>query len=245
LNPVPQNESPSVWRRFGREGADIWRLGWAHVLQRWWQFLLIIGIGMAVVFLDRLGGWEDQLLQNIRQPENDTLTRLAKFLSSFGDVIWALLVAVILMGYGLTFGAPRWRQVGWACFIAVIASTIIVNIFRPVLGRARPHTGLPGEFHGPTMNSKFFGFPSGHATSAFAPAAAVAVAAPVVGVPCLIFASSVSWSRMQLNRHRPLDVMTGAALGTLIGLCFGSVVEGSRWKLRKGQISKLQTPNSK
>jgi membrane-associated phospholipid phosphatase len=243
VNPAPQNRTPSVWRRFGHEGWFIWRLGWGQVLRRWWQFLLIVGVGMILVFADR-AGFENQLLQNIRQPENETLTRFAKFLSSFGDVIWALLLAIILAGYGLAFGAPRWRQVGWACLIAVLASTIIVNLFRPTLGRARPHTGLPGEFHGPTLNSKFFGFPSGHASSAFAPAVAVAVAAPVVGVPCLIFASSVSWSRMQLNRHRPLDVMTGAALGTLIGLCFGSVVEGARSKL-KGKNSKIQTPKSK
>lgn len=230
--PAPQTKSVSPWRRYGHEGLLIWRLGLANLALRWWEFLLIVGIGALLVLADR-GGWEGQLLQRIRQPDNEFLTRTAKFLSEFGDVIWALLLATVLFAQGFAFGCPRWRQVAWACFLAVVASTIIVNVFRPTLGRARPNTGLPGDFHGPTLDSKFFGFPSGHATSAFAPAAAVAAAAPVIGVPCLIFAGGVSWSRMQLNRHRPLDVMTGAALGTLIGLCFGSAVDGAKFRLRR------------
>lgn len=230
--PAPQTKSVSPWRRYGHEGLLIWRLGLANLALRWWQFLLIVGLGALLVLADR-GGWEGQLLQQIRQPDNESLTRTAKFLSEFGDVIWALLLAAVLFAQGVAFGCPRWRQVAWACFLAVVASTIIVNLFRPTLGRARPNTGLPGDFHGPTLDSRFFGFPSGHATSAFAPAAAVAAAAPVIGVPCLIFAGGVSWSRMQLNRHRPLDVMTGAALGTLIGLCFGSAVDGAKFRLRR------------
>jgi membrane-associated phospholipid phosphatase len=55
----------------------------------------------------------------------------------------------------------------------------------------------------------------------------------LIGVPCLIFAGGVSWSRLQLNHHHPLDVMTGAALGTLIGLCFGSAVDGAKFRLRR------------
>lgn len=224
----------SAWQRHAHEALLLWRLGLSHLVQRWWQLLLIVGLGAALVIGDA-ERWDDQLLQTIRQPDNEALTGAARFLSSFGDVIWAILLAIALFAYGVLFGSPRWRQVAWVCLLSVVASTVIVNLFRPTLGRARPSTELPGDFHGPTLNSKFHGFPSGHATSAFAPAAAVAAAAPIVGVPCLIFASGVSWSRMQLNRHRPLDVMTGAALGTLIGLCFGSAVEGGRFRFRRNQ----------
>lgn len=231
-SPEPESPDTSALRRYGREGLSLWRLGVARLLPRWWQLLLIVGIGIALVFADR-GGWEDQTLQQIRQPDNEQLTRVAGFLSSFGDVIWAVLLAAILFAQGVAFGCPRWRQIAWACLLAVLASTVIVNLFRPTLGRARPYTNLPGDFHGPTLESKYHGFPSGHATSAFAPAAAVAAASPIVGVPCLLFAGGVSWSRMQLNRHRPLDVMTGAALGTLIGLCFGSAVDGAKFRLRR------------
>lgn len=208
----------------------LWRQGLANLLARWWQFPLIVGVGALCVLIQP--GWDDALLQRIRLPDHEPLTSIARFLGSYGGGEWAGVVAIVLFIYGLAFGSPRWRQVAWVCVLALLASGIIVNLFRPTLGRARPNAG-PGDFHGPTLNSRFFGFPSGHTTSAFAPAAAIAAASPVIGVPCLIFAGGVGWSRMQVNRHRPLDVMTGAALGTLIGLCFGSTVEGARFRLRK------------
>lgn len=213
----------------------VWRQGLANLLARWWQFPMIVAFGAMLVLADR-ARWDDLVLQQIQQPENTQLTRVARFFSDYGGGEWAGVVAVVLFGCGLLFGAPRWRQMAWACLLALLVSGIMVNLFRPTLGRARPNAG-PGDFHGPTLNSRYFGFPSGHATSAFAPAAAIAAASPVVGVPCLVFAGAVGWSRMQVNRHRPLDVMTGAALGTLIGLCFGSGVEGARFRLRKKQRS--------
>lgn len=232
--PTPEPPQPSCWRRHGREGLSVWRLGMARLLPRWWLLLLIVGIGAVLAFTGQ--SWDDQLLEQIRQPDNTALNDTAKSLSHWGDVIWVVPLVLVLFGVGVKFGCPRWRQAAWACVFAVLASTVAVTLLRPTFGRARPHTNL-GNFHGPTLESKFHGFPSGHATSAFAPAAAVLAAAPVVGVPCLIFAGGVSWSRLQLNRHRPLDVLTGAALGTLLGLCFGSAVPGARFRMRRKKRS--------
>lgn len=228
----PQTKPVPAWRRYGREGLLIWRFGMAQLLPRWWQILLIVGVGVALVLGDR-GDWDNQVLQQIRQPNNEALTQTAKSLSYWGDVIWAVILAAALFAVGVTFGCPRSRQIAWACVLAAVASTIIVNLFRPTLGRARPYSNLPSGFHGPHLKSEFHSLPSGHATSAFASAAAVAAASPLIGAPCLIFAGSVSWSRLQLNRHRPLDVVTGAALGTLIGLCFGGAVKGAKFRLRR------------
>jgi len=234
MDTSPDSEPVSAWRRYGREGLILWQQGLANLLTRWWQLGLIVAAGAALVLAD-YGRWDDLALQQIRQPDSGQLTSIAKFFSDYGGGKLMVLLAVVFFIQGVVFGCPRWRQIAWVCMLALLASGIIVNLFRPTLGRARPHTGLPGDFHGPTLNSKYHGFPSGHTTSAFAPAAAIAAASPAVGVPCLIFAGTVGWSRIQLNRHRPLDVMTGAALGTLIGLCFGSGVEGARFRLRKKQ----------
>lgn len=230
MDPSSLPKPLPAWRRYGHEGLLVWRQGLSNLLTRWWQLLLIVGVGALLVVADH-SRWDDLVLQQVRQPDSGQLTGIARFLSAYGGGEWAVLLAAVLLAQGVIFGCPRWRQVAWACALAFVASAIIVNLFRPTLGRARPHTGMPGDFHGPTLDSRFHGFPSGHTTSAFAPAVAIAAASPVIGVPCLIFAGGVGWSRMQLNRHRPLDVMTGAALGTLIGLCFGSAVDGAKFKL--------------
>lgn len=228
----------SAARRFWREAFSIWHLGMARLLPRWWQVLLIVGVGAALVLLDR-GDWDNQLLQQIRQPENVALTQTARSLSFWGDVIWALMLAGVLFVGGLKFGCPRWRQIAWAILISMLASTVILNCFRLTLGRARPSNPVPNGFYGPHLKDHaYHSFPSGHATSAFAPAAAVAAASPLIGGPCLLFAGCVSWSRMQLNQHHPLDVMTGAALGTLIGLSFGSAVQGARFRMRRKKRSR-------
>jgi len=228
----------SAFRKLWLEALSLWQLGLSNLLARWWQMFLIIGIGAALVLADR-GGMEQQLFQQIRQPDNDFLTANARWLSRWGDIRWALIVAGILFAVGLAFGSPRWRQIAWATLFAILASTVLVNVFRGALGRARPNTEFSATFHGPQLKKngvgfdhKYLAFPSGHASSAFAPAAAIAAAAPMIGIPCVIFAGGVSWSRMQLNQHRPLDVMTGAALGTFIGLCFGTAVPGAKVRMR-------------
>ena len=230
--PIQPTKPRPAWKRFAREFLLVWRLGFARLLSRWWMIPLIVGVGLALVIGDT-GDWDNRLLQQIRQPDNAALTQAARSLSFWGDVIWAVLLALVLFVVGVSFGCPRWRQIAWACMLSVLASTVILNAFRLTLGRARPNNPVPDGFYGPHLSHAYHSFPSGHATSAFAPAAAAAVAAPIIGVPCLIFAGGVSWSRLQLNQHHPLDVMTGAALGTLIGVCFGSAVQGARFRLRR------------
>jgi membrane-associated phospholipid phosphatase len=61
-------------------------------------------------------------------------------------------------------------------------------------------------------------FPSGHAMTAFAVAAAVALLAPRLRWPVLGVAAVIGFSRVYLGVHFWLDVLVGAALGLAIGL---------------------------
>ena len=65
-------------------------------------------------------------------------------------------------------------------------------------------------------------FPSGHASTAFAAAAALAVFAPRWLGPCfLAIAALVGVSRLELGVHYVSDVVGGALLGVVIGLVAG------------------------
>lgn len=69
-------------------------------------------------------------------------------------------------------------------------------------------------------------FPSGHAMTAFAVAAAVALLAPRLRWPVLGVAAVIGFSRVYLGVHFWLDVLAGAALGLAIGLLVA-------WSLRR------------
>jgi membrane-associated phospholipid phosphatase len=89
-------------------------------------------------------------------------------------------------------------------------------VIKGVVDRSRPPeaigfdalVGVPGS---PS-------FPSGHAMSAFATAAAVAVLAPRLRVPVLALAAVIAFSRVYLGVHFWIDILVGAALGAAIGM---------------------------
>jgi undecaprenyl-diphosphatase len=66
-------------------------------------------------------------------------------------------------------------------------------------------------------------FPSGHATTAFAAAVATAMLIPSLRWPALILAALVSFSRVYLGVHYPIDIIAGAVLGAAVGYAVTSL----------------------
>ncbi len=106
--------------------------------------------------------------------------------------------------------------VALAATLSFFVAAALNALVKPLVDRSRPPdamdldalVGLPGS---PS-------FPSGHAMTAFAVAAAVALLAPRLRWPMLGFAAVIGFSRVYLGVHFWLDVLVGAALGVAIGL---------------------------
>ena len=116
-----------------------------------------------------------------------------------------LIAGAVAIAYGLATAASEWLKV--------------------VVGRARPDA-TDALIDVPTTKS----FPSGHATTAFAAAVALAVLAPRWRWPALALAAIVSYSRVYLGVHFWTDVIAGAVLGAAIG---GAVALAARRKVRE------------
>ena len=99
-----------------------------------------------------------------------------------------------------------------------LSGTIKQAVDRPRPPRADP--AFDAAVSVPTSPS----FPSGHATTTFACAVAIAVLIPRWRWPALALATTVGVARVYLGVHYSLDVLAGAALGTLIGLSVALLV---------------------
>ena len=111
---------------------------------------------------------------------------------------------------------------------AVLLAAALVDVVKEIVDRVRPPFADPGITalvttpHTPS-------FPSGHTATAFAAAVAVGALHPRLRVPLVVLAALVGLSRVYLGVHFWLDVLAGAALGTVIGLAAAAAV---RWLAR-------------
>lgn len=100
---------------------------------------------------------------------------------------------------------------GLVCCV-VVGNLILKNL----VARARPcslNTTVNLLISAPTDYS----FPSGHTTSSFAAAVIWYHADKRFGVPALILAFLIAFSRLYLYVHFPSDVIAGALIGAAIG----------------------------
>ena len=115
------------------------------------------------------------------------------------------------------FLAVLWRR-PWL-FVAVLAADAAADAIslglRDWIDRRRPPLVYPEPK--PLVGVPHSGaFPSGHAATAFACATVIAWAAPRLAVPAFVVAAAISWSRVYVGVHWPLDLLGGAALGVLV-----------------------------
>ena len=113
--------------------------------------------------------------------------------------------------------AVLWRR-PWL-FVAVLAADAAADWLslglRDWIDRRRPPLVYPEPK--PLVGVPHSGsFPSGHAATAFACATVIAWTAPWLAVPAFVLAAAISWSRVYVGVHWPLDVLGGAVLGVLV-----------------------------
>lgn len=116
-------------------------------------------------------------------------------------------------------------------FLAVGLPGITSTLLKNLIGRARPK--LLDEVGSFSIRGPSFGdytwqsLPSGHATTSFAFAFAIAFLVPGTLRPMLFLAALLAFSRIAVNVHYPTDLLAGLALGA-----FGAVAVRNLFALR-------------
>lgn len=116
---------------------------------------------------------------------------------------------------------PRFGQVTALAFITV---GIIIGVTKALTQRRRPFTQL-ANVRVVGLRPADLSYPSGHSAMAFNVATLMALGLPMawpLRVGLYVLASCVGYSRLHLGVHFPLDVLSGAVLGTGWGLVWVS-----------------------
>ncbi len=120
---------------------------------------------------------------------------------------------------------------------ALMTSWLLVEVLlKPFIAKSRPFLIGNGEsaIVVDTITTGF-SFPSSHAAFAWALAVVLARKEPRWRWGLYIFASLISFSRIYLGVHFPIDVVAGAFIGWGIGRLFLFIVNGTRTVQRKQQ----------
>jgi membrane-associated phospholipid phosphatase len=173
----------------------------------------VASIGYVPV-LQHLGEWDGLVLEASQGMRWGPLTVLFVVASAWW-VKWPLFAALGACG------DVRCRRVlpraALSGVLAALVAAGLTTLLKDLVDRVRPALADPAiEALVTTPESP--SFPSGHAATAFAAAAAVGAFCPRFRWPLLGLAAVVGLSRIYLGVHYVLDVLAGAALGIGVGL---------------------------
>lgn len=119
-------------------------------------------------------------------------------------------------------GGHRWRE-PYALLLAEGAGYLLQLGLKELFRQPRPYrayNGIVSRAADHPSKTDVYSFPSGHATVAFAMATSVSLSYPswYVVAPSVVWAGGVALSRPWLGVHYPSDVLTGALVGTALGV---------------------------
>ncbi len=191
-------------------------------------------------------------LQAVRSFDEETRALFRSF-TDLGKSNWiliplgaAILVLAVLHrreGRFRTRGAYAWlTQVSAFLFAAVALPSLAGSLAKNIIGRARPkvfdETG-PLAFEPLTFDYTYASFPSGHAVTICALAAALAILWPRARTYLFIAAMWVAATRFLIGSHYLTDAVGGAALGFVAPYLMRDRLAAQRWlfESRDGAIA--------
>ncbi len=134
---------------------------------------------------------------------------------------------------------PKTRRIGLGMGFAMAMGLLVCNVtLKPLIARIRPY-----DFQLQYLNTEIqlligamhdFSFPSGHTIASFEACTVLLLASKKMGIPAVILAILIAFSRMYLYVHYPTDVIASVILGTLFGV-IGYLISHKITISRKGK----------
>ena len=181
---------------------------------------------MLETLLNLDGGFLWILQVSVRNPILDSIMIFITSLGN-GGMIWIAATILLLI-------PKKTRKAGVMSAVALLGSLIINNnIVKNIVQRPRPFVTFADlQIIIPTPSE--FSFPSGHTSSSFAAAAVFYRHLPKkLGIPSVILAGLIGFSRLYVGVHYPTDVIAGVLMGILLSYLAEYLVNLFAKKLKK------------
>ena len=172
----------------------------------------------------------DWIQANLANPVLDFLMPWITLLGDAG-IFWMICAGVMLF-------TKKYRRIGIGMAIAMAMGLLVCNIIlKPAVARIRPYDMQ--EQLGVTINLLIekqhdFSFPSGHTIASFEACTVILLGSKKLGIPAVLLAILIAFSRLYLYVHYPTDVIASVILGTLFGV-IGYLAAGKITVSRKGK----------
>ena len=171
---------------------------------------------------------------------DEPLRRLSNAANNSG--LWFTIAA----GLGVA-GGKAGRRAAVRGTVAIAVTSALVNLaVKSAWSRQRPDragAGVPvwRNVRMPTSTS----FPSGHAASGFAFAAAIGRDQPWLGLGLRFLAAAVAYSRVHTGVHYPGDIVVGSLIGEGTGQAVAGLMDrlAARRRSRRGRGSQRELPD--
>ena len=155
------------------------------------------------------------------------LNAVMPVITLLGDAgIFWIAIAVVLLFF------PKTRKVGLGMGAALILGLLVCNVtLKPLVARIRPYD-YQMEHFGVTIKLLIeaqhdFSFPSGHTIASFEAATVLLIHSKKAGIPAMVLACLIAFSRLYLYVHYPTDVIASVILGIGFGIL-------GNWLVQKG-----------
>ena len=149
-------------------------------------------------------------LYQFRNPVMNTISIFFDYAGAHGE-IWIAFTLLLLL-------FRRTRKAGFAMAVALVLYMAAGHFFlKPLFARPRPcDLNKAVTLLVPRPNG--YSFPSGHTSSAFAAAWALFRNDRQLGIPALVLAAFIGFTRLYLYVHFPTDVLGGIVFGIVLGI---------------------------
>jgi undecaprenyl-diphosphatase len=166
-----------------------------------------------VPVLDALLDADQWALRLVTDMRAGVLTAVMALLSAW----WVKGVVIAAIG-GVADLRRRPRAVPWTAVlatVALLAASLLSGLLKDAFDRVRPALAEPGVTAIGALPPDA-SLPSGHAATAAAAAAVVALLHPRLRIPMIALVAAIGLSRVYLGVHYPSDVLAGAVLGAAV-----------------------------